>query len=314
MLDVWVINRNFSDLGSLRKGIIKISRNKANKPYTILLVGETGVGKSSILEFIANTLIGNDIDHYDFQILDHTSEQSGSDNQSQTNSARMYELSSKNGIVVSVNVFSWVGITSSKVRILDTPGLADTRGLQQDGLHKQSIATQIQDHIDSVTAVLILANGTVRATVGPDYALFPKSLASNTAFVFTNVLSPLSWNFSGDTIPSGFKDAPYFFLNNPVALQKKYLQLKDDPGMKEIKEDMRNAVISSEKKALGTLVELFDWLDGLEPQPTMTMCSPHGEPQAIEGMIPSALEPMVQVAANEDKNPVSLHLDYTFSF
>jgi len=185
--------------------------------------------------------------------------------------------------------------------------LADTRGPRQDKLHKKNIATQIQTRIDFVTAVLILANGTVRATVGTDNALsilsaiFPKPLASNTAFVFTNVLSPLSWNFSGDTIPSGFKNAPLFFLNNPVALQKKYLQLKDDPRMKEIKEDMRNAVISSEKKALGTLVELFDWLDGLEPQ-------------AIEGIIPSPLEPMVQVAANEDKNPVSLHLDYTFCF
>ena len=70
-----------------------------------------------------------------------------------------------------------------KVRILDTPGLADTRGLQQDEAHKKSIATQIQQHIDSVNAVLILANGTVpRITVGTDYALstlsaiFPKSI------------------------------------------------------------------------------------------------------------------------------------------
>jgi predicted GTPase len=94
-----------SDVDSLKKGIIKTSKNKVNTPYTILLVGETGVGKSSVLEFIANTLIGKDADHYDFQILDHTNEQSGSDNQSQTNSARLYELRSKNGIVVSVNVF-----------------------------------------------------------------------------------------------------------------------------------------------------------------------------------------------------------------
>ena len=94
-----------SDVESLKKGIVKTSKNKVNAPYTILLVGETGVGKSSVLEFIANTLIGNDIDHYDFQILDHANEQSGSENQSQTNSARMYEPSSKNGIVVSVNVF-----------------------------------------------------------------------------------------------------------------------------------------------------------------------------------------------------------------
>jgi predicted GTPase len=90
---------------SLQNGIIKTSKNKTNKPYTILLVGETGVGKSSVLEFIANVLLGNDIDHYDFDILDRTNEQGGSDNQSQTNSARLYEFTSKNGIVVRYGVF-----------------------------------------------------------------------------------------------------------------------------------------------------------------------------------------------------------------
>jgi hypothetical protein len=57
------------------------------------------------LEYIANVLHGNDIDHFDFNILDRTNEQGGSDNQSQTNSARLYEFTSKNGIVVSAGVF-----------------------------------------------------------------------------------------------------------------------------------------------------------------------------------------------------------------
>jgi len=57
------------------------------------------------MEFIANVLIGKDIDHFDFDILDHTNEQGGSDNQSQTNSARLYEFTSSNGIVVSTGVF-----------------------------------------------------------------------------------------------------------------------------------------------------------------------------------------------------------------
>ena len=96
----------FSDIESLRKGIIKTSKNKANAPSTILLVGETGVGMSSVLEFIANILIGKDTDHYEIEILDHANEQSGSENQSQTNnSARLYELKSKNGIVVGINLF-----------------------------------------------------------------------------------------------------------------------------------------------------------------------------------------------------------------
>ena len=85
-------------------------------PYTILLIGETGVGKSSVLEFIANVFAGNDIDHYNFDVLDYTNEQGGSNNQSQTNSARLYELTSKNGVVVSVGIFLmwWIGVTSSQ--------------------------------------------------------------------------------------------------------------------------------------------------------------------------------------------------------
>ena len=48
------------------------------------------MGKSSVLKPIANVLRGNDVDHYDF--LDHTNEQGGSNNQSRTDSARVYEL------------------------------------------------------------------------------------------------------------------------------------------------------------------------------------------------------------------------------
>ena len=164
-------------------------------------------------------------------------------------------------------------VTPSQVRILDTPGLADTRGIQQDGLHKRSIATQIKHHIDSVTAVLVLANGAVlRVTVGTDYALstlsaiLPKSLASNIAFMFTNVSIPLHWSFSRDSLPEVLKEAPQFFLNNPIALQKKYLKLKESPNMINERANLRKTVTSAEQSALEMLVDLFDWLDGLEPQ------------------------------------------------
>jgi len=90
-----------SDVESLKNGVIKTSKNKAQVPYTILLVGDSGVGKSSVLEFIANVLAGNDVDHYNVNTLDQTNERGGSDNQSQTTAARLYELTSKNGMVVS---------------------------------------------------------------------------------------------------------------------------------------------------------------------------------------------------------------------
>jgi polynucleotide 5'-kinase involved in rRNA processing len=74
----YVLTEFLSDVESLKKGIIKVSKNQVGAPYTILIVGETGVGKSSVLEFIVNVLLGNDIDYCDFNILDRTNEQRGS--------------------------------------------------------------------------------------------------------------------------------------------------------------------------------------------------------------------------------------------
>ena len=184
--------------------------------------------------------------------------------------------------------------------------MADTRGIQQDELHKKSIATEIQNHIDSVNAVLILANGTVpRITVGTDYtlstlsAIFPKSLAANIAFMFTNVLSPLSWNFSQDTVPRVLKGAPQFHLDNPVALQKKYLELKDSKGRSNVRTEMRKHVKTGEQKALEMLVKFFDWLDRLEPQPTNEIVRLYGMSQDIEAMITDTLAQMDQAASKK---------------
>lgn len=52
---------------------------------------------------------------------DNTNEAGGSQAESQTQAALVYEFISNNGIVL---------------RIIDTPGLADTRGLAQDEMHK----------------------------------------------------------------------------------------------------------------------------------------------------------------------------------
>jgi len=64
------------------------------------------------------------------------------------------------------------------------------------------------------------------------------------------------------------KDVPQFLLNNPIALQKKYIEFKDGPNMKKRRADWRNAVTDAEENALEILEGLFDWLDGLQPHPT----------------------------------------------
>ena len=57
------------------------------------------------MELIDNTLLGKSIDRYDFDVLDYANEHDASSNQRQTKEARIYELKSKNGIVVSASIF-----------------------------------------------------------------------------------------------------------------------------------------------------------------------------------------------------------------
>jgi len=184
--------------------------------------------------------------------------------------------------------------------------LADTRGNEQDELHKRDIAAKIQQHIDSVTAVLILANGTVpRITVGTKYALdtlstlFPKSLAENIAFVFTNVSSRMNWNFSPDSIPKELRKAEQFLFNNPVALQQRFRVLEEDPAQKKSLRSMRKEMKAGEGVALEMLVKLFDWLDLLESQPTNDIVALYNKSQRIEATIADNLAQIDQAATKQ---------------
>jgi len=181
--------------------------------------------------------------------------------------------------------------------------MADTRGIQQDELQKKSIVNQIEENVDSITAVLVLANGTF--TVGTDYALstlstlFPKSLANNIAFMFTHVLSPLHPNFSRDTIPDDLKNTPQFAFNNPVALRKRYLKLKGGSSNSKERADLRKAMKVAEQTALEMLVDLFDWLDSLEALSMKESGPLYEKAQAIDSTITNILAQMGQAATKK---------------
>ena len=172
--------------------------------------------------------------------------------------------------------------------------MAGTCGIEQDELHIESILEEIKKHVDSINAVLILADGiSPRITDETDYtlsalsAVLPKTLANNIALMFTHVQSPISWRVSQETNLGVLKNAPMFLLDNPIVLQNKF---KDDP-------DMRRVVKSCEQRALEMLVKLFDWLDDLRPQRATEIVCLHEKYQVINAKTADTLDQIDQAVA-----------------
>ena len=264
-------------------------------------IGETGTGKTSFLSLLVNVLAGRAPDEYDLVPYDVTNESGSGQSHSQTNAAKVYKFKSMNGVQVTV---------------LDTPGLADTRGLEKDNEHKQSITAAIKDNIPEVTAVIILANGTnPRLGVATDYAIttlssiFPRTLADNIGLLFTNISSPLDWNFEVETLPVELQGAKTFLLDNPLARHKKYLKIKakaEEQGSvtranQAILQKLKKAVDEGHETALGTLAEIFDWLDGLVPQATTEIALLYDQSMEIERNISSTLARMTQLVEKKEK-------------
>ena len=257
------------------------------KELTVLLVGETGVGKTAFLSLVSNILEGRDPSNYR-TTYDLANETGGSKQGSQTGSARLYEFASLNGV---------------KVRLLDTPGLADTRGVEYDTKHKASIAETIRDVIPVIDGVLIIANGTTeRLQIATDYAIttlssiFPRSIASNIGFLFTMISNVMAFNFQMESLPDCLQEAETFNLDNPIALRRKYEEIREKPKYVKQAKAMEKMVDEAHNTAVEILAEFFDWLDKREIQPTTAIVDLYQSVCEIERKIQNALARMNNMA------------------
>jgi len=128
-----------------------MSQNTKSK--SILIVGETGGGKSTFINTITNYFKNGSIDNLKVAIptkylsstegYQHTENNTKNISMSQTDSCTTYVFE-KNGI---------------KYNFIDTPGLNDTRSSQQDEANMKKILDTAQATSD-LAAVLLIVNGT----------------------------------------------------------------------------------------------------------------------------------------------------------
>ncbi|CAE6413858.1 unnamed protein product [Rhizoctonia solani] len=245
---------------------------------TILLIGETGSGKTSFMSLLLNLLQGNG--PFELKEKHFIDAQSGLDrSQSQTTEARIYSFTTSDGV---------------KVEILDTPGLADTRGIDEDKKHKERIFRAIQDLITVIDGVMIVANGRVeRLTTATDYTLnilatfFPRSIIDNIGIIFTNIgTGGAGFNFQIQSLPHELQKVHHWCLDNPLSLYKNYSDQKASGNLSETKEARQKRNLEDNyDDAIESLDGWLKWLDERRAIPTTAIIELYRKSSHIESRL-----------------------------
>ncbi|XP_016333563.1 uncharacterized protein LOC107681753 [Sinocyclocheilus anshuiensis] len=164
--------------GKVRKWTYrKIDASKPNK--IILLVGETGVGKTTIINTMVNYLLNVTFENEIWNEI--TEEETRDQSESQTSEITMYEI---------FPVKNPMSLT-----IIDTPGYGDTRGLDKDLEVAENLATLFQsnDGVREVDAVCFVTQASKNRLsdrqhyiISSILSLFGKDIVNNIVFFITH--------------------------------------------------------------------------------------------------------------------------------
>lgn len=172
-------NKNEND----KKYLLDISKKINHK--TILVVGETGSGKTTMINILINFLCDIDLkDDHRYILIDELANDSGVEDYND-------QSKSKTSFITIYNIDS-IGDYPS-ITIIDTPGFGDTRGKEFDKEIFKMINNLFTNFIDIIDAVCLIANATLyRLTESEKYimrsivSIFGNDIAENFILMLTH--------------------------------------------------------------------------------------------------------------------------------
>ncbi|XP_008292585.1 myosin-6-like, partial [Stegastes partitus] len=173
---VYQLRTKKEKIGTLtRKTVGEKNVNQINK--TILVVGETGAGKSALINALVNYAMGVKWeDEVWFQIVE---EEERSQSESQTSDVIVYQVFGFEGEALPYSL-----------TIIDTPGFGDTRGPEQDAIISQRLLDLFRsdDGVNEVNAVGLVLKAS-------DYRLSDRQI-----YVFNSVMSLFGKNLEKNIV------------------------------------------------------------------------------------------------------------------
>ncbi|CAG9310698.1 unnamed protein product [Blepharisma stoltei] len=208
-----------------------------------LIVGETGSGKSTFINSITNFFRDGTLKNKKIAIPNQFYPQTEHDfNQSENGQNQKASLTN------DCNRYDFEdAMSASQFTFIDTPGLSDTRGVEQDDKNIKKIIQEIKNY-EEINAIIVVQNGgAARITASLKNSIvriinaIPKMAEDNIVLVLTN--SPYTHNFDAGALQ--LKPQNTFLIDNACYnirfedIRKSELagfQINWDLSMKKIKE------------------------------------------------------------------------------
>ena len=212
------------------------SSSQETDPIKILLVGETGSGKTSFIELFMNYAY---MKNQKFKIEDIKCYVS----------SEMREKKESSMKIVSdtrTTTPYTAEIGSKKIVIIDTPGLADTRDNKQN---INNIITTVKKGL-YINCICLIINGTqcrlttlLKEIFENISAILSPEVFENIVVVFTNTNDDWSLNFDPNQIYAefGFEPKHIFTLQNPYARWERAIQKGRKPNTLDVQTEFQNA-------------------------------------------------------------------------